>query len=310
MTNQELIDRYVYAVTKELPLSMREDVDKELRALICDMLEERCGELTPEEKDVRVVLSELGTPSELAGKYDPEGERSLIGPKYFRAYKRILPIVLIAVCSAVTLGVILSILTGEEQLTILSFAEWLGSIWNSLLSVFAVVTIVFAVLELKKVDISGDDISKLPAVPKKSELIPKSDCIIGIVINVVFMGVFLFAPQLICSYYSISDSGVTASAPLFNVDVMKSLWFAWGALFAVGIFEECFRLYKGRHDYSTAIVRIITGIIEIAMTVLIFARRDIINKDGLIILAIIAVCITADIIVSAVKGFKYGSSNK
>lgn len=62
----ELIERYLYAVTKQLPAKSRRDIERELRSLIGDMLEERCGEIAPTERDIRVVLTELGTPTELA----------------------------------------------------------------------------------------------------------------------------------------------------------------------------------------------------------------------------------------------------
>lgn len=61
----DLIERYIYAVTKRLPQKVQKDISDELRTLIDDMLAERCGELVPEEKDIRVVLTELGTPEEL-----------------------------------------------------------------------------------------------------------------------------------------------------------------------------------------------------------------------------------------------------
>ena len=79
----ELIDRYVYAVTRRLPARLRNDIDKELHSLIEDMLEARCGGLMPEDRDVRVILTELGTPSELAMRYMPEGRDHLIGPAYY-----------------------------------------------------------------------------------------------------------------------------------------------------------------------------------------------------------------------------------
>ena len=336
MTNEELIDRYSYAVTKELPKNMRSDVDKELRTIISDMLDERCGELAPEEKDVRVVLAELGTPSELAAKYDPDGERSLIGPKYYRKYKRTMPIILGALtCSLIFAGII-SLILGEGSWE--SVTEWIADLWQSLIGVFGLCTLVFAILERKNVDISGDDIAKLPAVPKKREIIPKADCIIGIVFDVLFMVIFIFAPQIICGRFSFASDGVTHSATLFNVDVMKSLWYAWGILFIVGVFNECFKLYKGRHDYSTAIVRAVTGVIEIIMTFLVFGRSDIINTQGLmlspqedvgtltqqdvavfnklaeslgnVLLTVIIVCIAIDMAVSIVKGIKYGRQNE
>lgn len=43
----DLIERYVYAVTKRLPAKLRADVSRELYGLIDDMLAERCGELVP-----------------------------------------------------------------------------------------------------------------------------------------------------------------------------------------------------------------------------------------------------------------------
>ena len=58
----ELIARYVYAVTRELPENQRLDIDKELRSLIEDMLDERCSGSDPAITDIEAVLSELGNP--------------------------------------------------------------------------------------------------------------------------------------------------------------------------------------------------------------------------------------------------------
>ena len=69
MSEYDLIERYIYAVTKKLPKRMREDISKELYSLIMDMLESRCGEIKPTDKDIRVVLTELGTPSDLANNF-------------------------------------------------------------------------------------------------------------------------------------------------------------------------------------------------------------------------------------------------
>ena len=57
--DNDLIERYLYAITRHLPSAQRSDVAEELRTLISDMLDERCGSLPPTAKDVRVVLTEL-----------------------------------------------------------------------------------------------------------------------------------------------------------------------------------------------------------------------------------------------------------
>ena len=41
MQSQELIERYIYAVTRHIRKEEREDIAKELRSIIADMLEER-----------------------------------------------------------------------------------------------------------------------------------------------------------------------------------------------------------------------------------------------------------------------------
>lgn len=89
--NSNLIERYVYDVTRRLPEKDREDVKKELRANIYDMLPEGAGD-----EAVKKVLYELGSPASLAEKYRTR-PRYLISPAYFDEYitalKWILPLV-------------------------------------------------------------------------------------------------------------------------------------------------------------------------------------------------------------------------
>lgn len=72
MVKNDLIDRYIYAVTKHMKSAMKKDVAAELETIIQDMLEERCEDVTPTERDIKVILTELGTPDELASKYNGE----------------------------------------------------------------------------------------------------------------------------------------------------------------------------------------------------------------------------------------------
>ena len=77
MVKNDLIDRYIYAVTKHMKSAMKKDVAAELETIIQDMLEERCEDVTPTERDIKVVLTELGTPNELASKYKGETQDCL-----------------------------------------------------------------------------------------------------------------------------------------------------------------------------------------------------------------------------------------
>lgn len=80
----ELIERYIYAVSRRLPVSQRADIEQELRTLIEDMIQERChGEAGQEQ--IMALLKELGDPAYLAGQYREE-QKYLIGPQLYDAY--------------------------------------------------------------------------------------------------------------------------------------------------------------------------------------------------------------------------------
>ena len=282
MTNNELIERYIYAVTRRLPVKMRGDIDKELSGLIADMLEERCGDMTPTETDVRVVLTELGTPSQLAAKYDPNGECSLIGPKYFPVYLRVLTITLTAGSIGMVIAMIMSVITGEVTGTwIEMLCEALANIWNTLLAAFAMVTAVFAFLEYKKVDISSDeDLMKLPTVPSDKEKISRADSVVSIVFGVVLLVIVLFAPQLLGAYITKagSESGVTL-VPIFNTDTIRSMWYLFVIGFGADIFNSCYRLIIGRYNLKVAVVTAITSIINTVSAAFILLNDKVMNPE-------------------------------
>src|SRR5690349_12729581 len=91
---KDLIERYVYAVTRNLPENQRDDVSKELNATIEDMVADRMKKSTKSRnKVIRDVLNELGRPEKLAENYT-NSKNYLIGPEWFFQYKKVLFIVL------------------------------------------------------------------------------------------------------------------------------------------------------------------------------------------------------------------------
>lgn len=62
----ELFERYIYAVTQQLPMKQRADIEQELRSLMEDMLDERVQGREATTEDIESVLQELGPPNEMA----------------------------------------------------------------------------------------------------------------------------------------------------------------------------------------------------------------------------------------------------
>ena len=159
--DQEWMEQYIYQVVRRLPKGQREEVGMELRELIGDMLEQTVSEeksdSTQRSEAMKKVLAELGDPAELAKRYRDEADY-LIGPEYYDTYIWFLKVVLL--CTLIpTLAMSLleeigGISVGVEQSYIGIVVEKItaclvNGITNSLIScvsVFGVITLVFAVL--------------------------------------------------------------------------------------------------------------------------------------------------------------------
>ena len=205
--NNDLIERYIYAVTKRMDRRQRDDVAQELRTLIEDMLAERCSERRPEEKDIRVVLTELGTPQELYSQYDPDRDKCLIGQPYYSTYKFVMKIVLTAVAVGMTIAHLLLALV-EPQEVVPAVLGWLNALWNCSFGCFAFVTVLFAFFQRKGVRVTEPfSFEELPPVPKRTQEIPKWESIAGIVVCLIFGVVVIFTPEV----FSLVTEGLTVS---------------------------------------------------------------------------------------------------
>jgi hypothetical protein len=259
----DLIARYIYAVIKHLPKKSREDIRAELEGLIDDMLKGRCGDVLPTENDVRVVLAELGAPAELAEKYSPDKENTLIGPPYYGLYKLLLKIILPCLWFGLTLSAIIGGLMGEQQVWYILLGQWLASMLGASFSVVGVMTIIFAVLQRKSVPVESIDMAldELPPVPKKDEVIAKSESVFGIVMAVFFAILFLAVPQFIMVAVT-DDQGVIS---IFNTEVLRSAWVPIVAFVVLGIVKHCVRLVDGRYTsrvaISTVVVDVLSGVL-------------------------------------------------
>jgi hypothetical protein len=146
----DLVERYIAAVKFWLPAHLRDDVAAELADDIRSEIEEaekaKGRPLTGDE--VATILKARGNPLAVATRYQPQ--RSLIGPELFPLYIFVLKIVAV-ICF------IPPVLAWFSRLVIDHSAPVPGMIsspFNSLLVAFAIVTIVFAVIEHKGINIT------------------------------------------------------------------------------------------------------------------------------------------------------------
>ena len=275
----ELIERYIYAVTRHLPQKTRGDIGKELDSLIADMLEERCGDRKPAERDIRIVLMELGSPEEMTAKYSGDGSRALISGIRFYQYKRLMKLVLPLLAVAIFVGNVLAaavqwnhgVNPAIQAGTI--FFQAIGNTISGAVWAFAIVTIVFIVLERKKSALPQKDfLSDLPLIPKEEAQIKSHHAISGMIWPVAAAVVLLGIPQVIGWY-----SAHTGWVPVFNIAVLRAFWLVIVAWAAIGIAQEAAKLMKGQFTKSLAVLILVTDCLKAACVAVVLTNGQIMN---------------------------------
>lgn len=265
----DLIERYIYAVTRRMKKGMREDVSKELRSLIDDMLLERCGDLPPTDKDVRVVLTELGSPRQMREQYEGSEKACLIGQPHYSLYIFVLKIVLIAAGAGLTLALGMEQLF-EPQPWIDALTNWASSVWNTLLAAFAFVTVLFAVLHHKGVQLDHEEsLDHLPPVPEKKQQIKIVEPVAGIVFSVAALAIFLAVPQVFCVIET--EAGVVT--PLFDTAAIRGSWYLLALWTGCTVIREVVKLMERRHCPAVAWTTAATNGLSIFLIIL-WGTRD------------------------------------
>lgn len=278
MVKNDLIDRYIYAVTKHMKSAMKKDVAAELETIIQDMLEERCEDVIPTERDIKVVLTELGTPDELASKYKGETQDCLIGQPYYSLYVYVLKIVTACISGGMLLAQIMAALT-SHTIWYIAIYRTIGGIFGGILTGFAFVTLLFVFFYKKGIKVDGlnDGIDNLPPVPQKSNRISKADAIVGIVFSVIFTLVFLVCPQILCIAFV--KNGVGVYEPLFNLEYIRQTWYFILAFGILGVTRDSVRLIDGSYTKRVMLVTIITNLIDGALTIIWLLNDKIMNPN-------------------------------
>lgn len=186
-TMNDLIERYIYDVKRRLKENQRNEIEKELRMNIEDMLN---GDHS--EDNVKSVLLSLGSPAKLAVNY--KEPQYLISPEMFDDYIRVLTIVLIVFASITVIGGVVGAFfsTGSVFESILEV--FFGSLIQSLFTGFGITTLIFVGMEAyqkkHKPEFKLDSLPKVPKVESRKNL--RVEIIVEMIFSIVFGSIFVF----------------------------------------------------------------------------------------------------------------------
>lgn len=278
---EDIIERYVYGVTKNLPLKSRKDIEKELKTLIYDMLEERFGEKEWTKNDITEVLKELGNPRDLSEEY-MDRKRYLIGPQYFSQYIMLLKIVIFSVILGMTIASFVEGITNNAGGILNLLFHWISGLLSGISSAFVWVTCIFAFFEYRGIQVkeTSDDwsIDDLPQVPDKKARISKGGSISSIVFNILVGMLFTFAPQFI-GVIHIGEN--PAAIPVFNLSFLEKMLPLFLLCIGLGILREIIKLLEGRYSLRVGVVAAVLDVIALIITIIIFTEKEMWNPDFL-----------------------------
>lgn len=284
----KLIDRYVYAVTEHFQKESKEDVGKELRANIEDMLPENYSD-----KDVYQVLEKLGSPRKLANEYNPRS-RYLIGPGYYDNYLSVLKLV-IGICTIVFVGIAILDWAFEPPVdgytygNLLNlFIELISAVFGGAIQGALWVTLVFAILErttgeVDQVPFSNkkwtpDDLPEFPIDNKKK--ISRVETVFSMFCTVLFTALICVKPQLI-AIYTKDDTGGLNATPFFDVERLQSYMVILFVFLVIQFGIFIWKYITGSWNLPLAIVNTIYNVAISILIIVMLSDQALLNTEFL-----------------------------
>ncbi len=278
----DLINRYIYAVTRSFSEKQRAEIEKELRANIEDMIDQEQGSEFYEEK-VKKVLLELGDPEELADEYRGS-KRYLIGPQLYQTYLLILKIVIGAVIGGISIALFVESLSGANENISNIVTGYLSSLISGVAQAFAWTTIAFIIADRYNVKSSNGsieksnwDLSQLPQVPDKKASISVPETIFSIVFTTIFYSVLIAiifsAPKLIAAYIHGNNEIITI--PVFNSEVLQGYKMIFIIVFVLSIVKDLFKLYYRKWVIELSIIISVLTVISTVLALVMFSNDNI-----------------------------------
>jgi len=264
--------RYIKAVTKQLPLEQRADIELELNSLIDEQIEQ-------ENKSVESVLKALGHPKKFAQNYQTK-PRYVIGPKSFDSYVMVLKLVLMIGFIGMSIALVVEAFMMED-FNIGSFIlHYIGSLMAAGWQIFGTITLIFFIIERFAKDVFDEDETiDLDELPELEQDAPskKSERVFNIVVLVIFFVIVNVNPSLL-SVFSISNGNV-AFAPLFDEEAFHQAKIFFNIAIVVGLVRNSVLLYFQSYNKAYLTINFSLLIVGNLLLVLPFIVFDMINNN-------------------------------
>ena len=275
----ELQERYIAAGLKHIPPTEKDGVEKAMRRIIAERLQER-GDASEETE--REVLRGLGSPRILAEKQLREPPH-LIGPELYGTYFLIVKIVMIVAVIGTLIGNTVDFIVNDVEL-LRYFAISFATAISAAIGAFGWVTLVFAIMEKtakQKIltEIQEDwSLADLPEKEKPQKPFSRVGVIIGIIFTVLFIILVNQYSQLLGFYYTL-DGSIQEMIPMLNQEVFRSYLPYINGMLVLQLLFSASKLVFRKWTYPVATANLILNVLSFVLLWFILQDTAILNPE-------------------------------
>lgn len=275
----ELQERYIAAGLKHIPPTEKDGVEKAMRRIIAERLQERGN---ASEETEREVLRGLGSPRILTEKQLREPPH-LIGPELYGTYFLIVKIVMIVAVIGTLIGNTVDFIVNDVEL-LRYFAISFATAISAAIGAFGWVTLVFAIMEKtakQKIltEIQEDwSLADLPEKEKPQKPFSRVGVIIGIIFTVLFIILVNQYSQLLGFYYTL-DGSIQEMIPMLNQEVFRSYLPYINGMLVLQLLFSASKLVFRKWTYPVATANLILNVLSFVLLWFILQDTAILNPE-------------------------------
>lgn len=274
---REIIDGYIFDVTKSLSRKDKKNVSELLEREIEEKLNEKTrfrNDDYPTYEEVKEVLSELGNPEDVAKKYSTMDKTAFLSPPFFRHYKIDFTIGFLVTLLTIIGSTAYSILViNGGSLDPLTFLTSGGNILLSFVIMYFCYTYSFNSVSRKRIKHDFDNyIDNLLGKPLKGNRIGKVSIVIQIVVTSILFGLLVFSDKVLGFTY---PNILILDTYRFNLKSVMIL------VYLFSVMKLAYKEIDRRYSMGVLVTTIISNLSALAIAYIILVKNSILS-DGMV----------------------------
>lgn len=259
----ELIDKYIYAIGKQLPADSKEEIKRELKSLLLDEIESSYGS-NPTQEEIEKTIYEFGSPKEVAARY--KKDNIIIAKDYTDIYFLLIKILIGAMAIAFAVIFVVDLFTNFENFNLLkSILKFFGNVFTSSLSAIGALTLVFILISrcTEEIDFEMDkpwSISDLDNVDVDVAQESKLELGFGIFFSIVALALINVFPNFMSFLERSFERSQITLGHHINIPVFKEILIFITIVWTLEIILLVIKFIVGNTKYTSAIELLMDGV--------------------------------------------------